>query len=105
MTKKQDRVSYAVDGDQEVVDAAARYRQLRAWREGAQVEMDQISEKLKIRMNEHGAEELTVDGVVIARLSRFSRYTVTRVKAFADAHPRIFKTWGKVSPVERVDVP
>lgn len=105
MTKKRERVQYAVDGDQEVIDAAARYRQLRAWIDGAKAEQKQISEKLRIKMNEHRAEELTVDGVTIARLTEYVKYSIARVRDFAAAHPRIFKTWGKTTPVVRVDVP
>lgn len=105
MAKNQERVQYAVDGDAEIVEAADRYRQLRAWIEQADTERKQIAEKLRIKMDEHRADELTVGGIVIVRLSRYTQYTVTRVRDFAAVHPRIFKTWGKTTPVERVDVP
>lgn len=104
MAQRKQRRTRAVDGDIELEQAAERYRQLRSWKQQAEVEMKELQEKLGVRLTEYGVDALTVKNTPIARYTVYDKETLDG-KALKASHPRIYGRFMKVTHVERVDVP
>jgi len=98
------RRPHSVDGNIEVENAIKRYKELRAWKQQADEECKQLKEKLSVQMLEHGATELTIGGVPVARLTEYDMQTVS-AKELIVKHPRIAKALVKLTHIVRVDVP
>lgn len=97
------RTQLEVGGDDEVVRLRRRYAELKVMRQTADREMESIRTKFYNRMSEHGVDALTIADVIIATITRYDRDSVD-AKALKVLHPRIWKRFGRTTPVERVDV-
>ncbi len=91
---KAPRVTTPVDGDIDVQALRDRYLVLKGYKEQVEKEMDQIKEKVLVRMDEHGATGLTVAGTMVAYVSRYDRVTLD-TEALKAKHPRIYKMFIK----------
>jgi hypothetical protein len=103
MSSTQTKVRKPVDGDMEIELLRRRYHVLSGYLQVAKEERDEISEKLRIRAEEIGADTLTVGGQNVVSVCHFDRLSV-KAGEIRDRYPRIFKRFGSVTPVTRVDV-
>lgn len=98
------RVTHPVDGDIDVQSLRDRYLVLKGYKEQVEKEMDELKEKMLVRMDEHGATGLTVAGSLVTYVSRYDRVTLDTEKLKAK-HPRIYKLFIKsVTPVTAVTI-
>jgi hypothetical protein len=98
------RNPYAADANPLVRLAVIRYRELRTSKQAAELEMEQIKEKLGAILDEHGARELTLGGVPVVRLVEYEMESVD-AKALRERHPRIAKLFTRLTPVRKIEVP
>jgi hypothetical protein len=98
-----DRVKHPVDGDIDVQSLRDRYAVLKGYKEQVEREMDELKEKMLVRMDEHGATALTVAGTMVTYVSRYDRVTVD-AKALREKHPRLFKQFANSTPVTQVTI-